>query len=92
MDINERIKMLKAMDTVVRNMNDENAIADWLVIGLPDGAATDDEFDSTAEYVDDETFADIMDSFVYIMATYCNEEKVEREATLYCDGVRSKVC
>ena len=90
MDINERIKMLEAMDFIVRHFNDERAIDTWLTCGLPDGTA---EAGTTSDYTDDDdTFADIMDSFVYVMALFCRANKEERAATLYCDGVRSKVC
>lgn len=90
MDINERIKMLKAMDFIARSFNDERAIHAWLNCGLPDGTM---EAGTLSDYADDDdTFADVMDSFVYVMATFCRSNKEERAATLYCDGVCSKVC
>ena len=89
MDINERIKMLEAMDFIARSFNDERAIHAWLTCGLPDGTVEDGITDC---FIDDDSFADIMDSFVYVMATYCHSNKEDREATLYCDGVRSKLC
>lgn len=89
MDINERIKMLEAMDFIARSFNDERAIHAWLTCGLPDGAV---EAGTVSDYVDDDTFADIMDSFVYVMATFCRTNKEERASTLCCDGVRSNLC
>lgn len=89
MDINERIKMLEAMDFIVRHFNDERAIDSWLSCGLPDGTV---EAGTIGDYVDDhDTFADIMDSFVYVMAKFCHSNKEDREATIYCDGVASKL-
>lgn len=49
--VSRNIELLRAMDTVVRCMNDEEAIGPWLMGGVPDGAndvdyedmASDDE-------------------------------------------------
>ena len=84
MNEKERIKMLEAMDFIVRHFNDEDAIGVWLTCGLPDGTV---ESGTTNIYTDDESFADIMDSFVYIMSKFCDPD--DRRGTLACDGVLS---
>lgn len=86
MDTQERVALLLAMDTVVRSLNDETYMDAWLESGVPDGTVYEDLID----YTDDETFADIMDTFVWVMARattgrFLGEE--ERRDTLYCDGV-----
>lgn len=40
--VSNNVELLKAMDTVVRYMNDEMAIEPWLMTGVPDGATEDD--------------------------------------------------
>ena len=41
-NIAERVELLKAMDTVVRGLNDEDAMELWLTLGVPDGADDSD--------------------------------------------------
>ena len=88
----ERIKMVKAMWFITRNMNDEEAFEGWLVDGVADG---DIEFGSLdvkptdAEdleyYLEDEHFADLMDTFL------CCMKKAHKSGGLYCDKVVSGV-
>lgn len=89
MNAQERVDLLFAMDTVIRSLNDELYIEIWLEEGVPDGT----EYTDLIDYTDDETFADIMDTFVYIMALATTGKKVsseKRKAILYCDRVVSK--
>lgn len=84
----ERIKMIKAMEYIVRNTNDERCINPWLINGVPDGDIEygdletdnyDDEF-----FPEDKNFSELMELFLRIMklASY--------SGGLYCDGVVSK--
>lgn len=41
-NIAERVELLKAMDVVVRSLNDEDAMELWLTLGVPDGADDSD--------------------------------------------------
>lgn len=60
--IQDRAEMLKAMDIIVRNLNDEAIIMYWLQCGVPD-ATTDYE-----QYCDDdEIYDDIVFAFKYCM-------------------------
>lgn len=65
----ERVSIIRAMDTIVRNLNDERDILWWLDSGVPDGEinakTTDEELYWLVD--DDESFADIMSTFVKIM-------------------------
>ena len=91
MKIEERIKMVKAMEFVCRNINDEEIFYTWLSVGVADGdieygdlQVTEDDVDNLEYYCDDTTFADLMDTFLYVMA------KARKSGGLYCDNVVSK--
>ena len=88
----ERIKMLKAMEFIARQINDEELFMDnWLVLGVADGdieygdlsIKTSDEEDLDY-YMEDETFSDLMDTFLYMM------HDAYKDGGLYCDNVVSK--
>ena len=88
----ERIKMIKAMEFIARNINDECIFESWLVNGVADGdieygdlSVNADDDETLGYYINDNnTFADLMDTFLYIMA------KTRRSGGLYCDAVVSK--
>ena len=86
-DLKVRCEMIRAMETVMRNLNDEEDIEIWLNNGVADGDIDETTTDEELEYyIDDETFADLMDTFVYIF------QQTSRRGALYCDGVVSKAC
>ena len=74
MNANERIKMLKAMEFIARNVNNESFLNGWLAL----------DADELEYYMEDEPFADLMDTFLRCMA------HARRDGGLYCDGVVSK--
>lgn len=85
----ERVKMVKAMEFIMRNVNDESIFEYWLVDGVADG---DIEYgDLSAENVDETlefyirpgNFRELMGTFVYYMA------KAHKSGGLYCDEVTS---
>ena len=81
-----RIKMVKAMELVARQINDEEVFWMWLVDGVPDGdieyGDLSPEDDGTVEYwLDDKHFSDLMVAFLFVMA------KARKSGGLYCDGV-----
>lgn len=90
----ERIKMVKAMEFLARQLNDEEIFYDfWLNDGVADGdieygdlSVKDEDFDEwgTAYWIKDEEFSDLMHTFLVIMA------KAKKSGGLYCDGVVSK--
>lgn len=87
----ERIQMVKAMEFLARNINDEDVFEKWLICGVADGdidygelVTTPDDEDILDYYLGDEAFADLMDTFLNIMA------KAAKSGGLYCDGVVSK--
>lgn len=95
MNIKERTKMVKAMEFIARNLNDECIFYTWLSIGVADGdipygdlefrGAGDEVDEEVAYYCEDKNFADLMDTFLNIM------KRAAREGSgLYCDGIVSK--
>lgn len=91
MNTAERIKCIKAMEFLVRQVNDEDVFMEWLGIGVADGdipyGETElKEFDTInlAYYLDDETFSEIMGLFLEIMTDARNS------GGLWCDDVLSK--
>ena len=89
MNTQERIKMVKAMEYITRQLNDEGIFDSWLISGVADGDI--DYGDLSAEddgdveyYTEDTRFADLMDAFLWCM------KKAYKSGGLYCDGVVSK--
>lgn len=87
----ERIEMVRAMETIARSLNDERHIDFWLELGVPDGAIQPDTTDEELIWMveDDDTFADLMDTFVCLMSAACKPRPDDRAGTLYCDGILS---
>jgi hypothetical protein len=65
----ERIAVIKAMDLIVRSLNDERDIFWWLEDGVPDGEINEDTSEEDLQWLveEDDMFADIMSTFIKIM-------------------------
>ena len=65
----ERVSVIRAMDTIVRSLNDERDILWWLDSGVPDGEINTETTDEELYWLvdDNESFADIMSTFIKIM-------------------------
>ena len=83
MNKEERLKMVSAMEFICRNLNDEADIEKWLVLGVADGDIPYGELCDDDYYIEDANFADLMDTFLYIM-------KTAYKGGLYCDGIVSE--
>lgn len=95
----KRANMVKAMDTIVTNLNDEELLDAWLMNGVADG---DIDYDTPLEEVDscyyekDKDFADLMALFMRMMRYALEDEELEEtdrkkgNEILYCDKVVSK--
>lgn len=88
MNIVERIKLIKAMEYVARQINDESVFAAWLMDGVADGdfdygdlGVNPDEDDF---YANDDVFSSVMGAFLWCMA------KASKSGGLYCDGIVSE--
>lgn len=87
----ERIKMIKAMEYIARNLNDEDILYSWLSVGVADGdieygdlEVTSDDLENLEFYAEDENFKDLMTVFLRMM------KRANKSGGLYCDGVVSK--
>lgn len=85
MNTYKRIEFVKAMEMLARAINDESVFQTWLNIGVADGDITENSVSDDIEYyTDNETFADLMDTFLLIM------ENAKKSGGLYFDGIVSK--
>lgn len=87
----ERIKMVKAMELITRNLNNEEIFETWLVDGVADGdieygdlSIQNDDLDTLDYYTEDGNFAALMNTFLEIMS------QAYQDGGLYCDRVVSK--
>ena len=80
-----RAEVVRAMETMVRTINDEDIFESWLVVGVADG---DIKKNTTLEeiiemgYTDDKEFKDLLTLFLRLMY------KAGVDG-LYCDGILS---
>lgn len=84
----EKVAMVRAMETVCRNLNDEDILMTWLAGGVADGDITKQTSDAdiASEYCeDDDEFAKLMDCFLRCMK-WANES-----GGLYCGDVVSNI-
>ena len=84
----ERINMVRAMETVCRNINDESVFMNWLIGGVADGDITSDTTDMdivNMGYIDDDMFRDLMDCFLRrMMSAY-------KSGGLYCGDITTTI-
>ena len=86
MDKARRIKVVRAMETLARCVNDEDIFEMWLVGGVADEDIKDgtpDEYIGDV-YTDDDTYRDLLDCFVRMMA------QARRSGGLTSDGIVTK--
>lgn len=89
----ERIKMVKAMEFLARQVNNEDVFEEWLMMGVADGDIEYgdltinkdlDEEEASWYANDDKTFAGLMETFLSVMAG------AKEDGGLYCDNVVSE--
>lgn len=86
--IKERVKMVRAMETICRNINDEEVLMGWLVSGVADEDITPDttdEFIAEQYCEDEEDFAELMDTFLRCM------QRAAKSGGLFCGRVVSNI-
>ena len=86
----ERMKMVKAMEYIARQLNDEEILESWLADGVADGDIAYGDLSAEAGedmdwYIEDQHFSDLMETFLRCMYA------AKRSGGLYCDGVVSGV-
>lgn len=85
MKLAERAKVVRAMETIVRCVNNEDYIEAWFMCGVADGDITENTNDTDLEYYcERENFAELMGLFLRIM------NRARKDGGLYCDKVVSK--
>ena len=84
----ERIKALKAMEFLARQINSENIFESWLTMGPADGDikygdlnVSSEDAEDLSYYTEDNEFRDIMKTFLKLMA------KASKDGGLYCGGI-----
>lgn len=87
MNTQERVKMVKAMEYIARQINDEDVLEGWLISGIADddidyGDLSADD-GSVEYYTKDSCFADLMNTFLWCM------KKAYKSGGLCCDNVVS---
>ena len=87
----ERVKMVKAMEFIARQINNESVMDGWLMNGVADGdieygdlTATEEDTENLDYYISDKAFSELMTCFLRRM------EGAKRNGGLYCDGKVSK--
>lgn len=87
-NMKERCELVRAMEIVCRNLNDEDILMHWLTEGVADGDITKDTSDDEIiqEYCeDDKSFAEIMDCFLECV------KAANKSGGLYCGRVVSNI-
>lgn len=89
MNKTQRIRMLKAMEFVACQINDENWLDAWCALGVADGdifpgdlSGADPE-GALDYYLEDDNFAYVMECFLNVMTG------AKKSGGLYCDNVVS---
>lgn len=84
MNKKERAKVVRAMDTIVKALNDERHYYHWSMVGVADGDLADDtEVDDY--YLDSDNLSELMYTFLTIM-----HRAGTGDATMVVDRVKSK--
>ena len=85
MDKKERITAVRAMDFLVRSVNNEELLIPWLMEGVADGDIDEDTTDEELEdYVNDDVyFSELMELFLKVMSS------AREDGGLYVDGIVS---
>ena len=85
MNLSARAKVVRAMETIARCVNDEDVFYRWLLCCVADGDIDENTTDEDLEYYcEDKTFADLMERFLDLMTA------AKRSGGLYEDRIVSK--
>ena len=85
MKLSRRAKVVRAMETLARCINDEDIFDSWLMLGVADGDINGSEDDEDLEYYcEDDNFAELMGLFLRLM------NRAAKSGGLYEDEVVSK--
>lgn len=84
----ERIKAVKAMEFLARQINSDRVFKTWLIMGPADGDIeygdlTSDNSEDLEYYIEDNEFRDLMKTFLNIMC------EAKKDGGLYCGNICS---
>ena len=89
-DIKQRIALVKAMEFVVRQINDDDVFMPWLSVGVADGdipyesivnQVTEEEIKNLDYWAEDDNFRDLIECFLRRM------KGAIRSGGLYCNWI-----
>lgn len=84
MNMHERAETVRAMERLVRGINNEDYLEIWLINGVADGDIDGTETDEYLEYyTEDENFSELMELFMKLM------KRALKYGGLWIDGVLS---
>ena len=89
MNREERIKLVKAMEFIARQTNDEEVFDYWLTLGVADGdilysdLSYEEDQSDLDYYIEDDVLADLMRTFLRLMVL------ASKSGGIYCDSVVS---
>ena len=85
MNNHQRCMVIRAMETIIKTVNNTELITQWRVEAIADGDVRLDTSDDDMEYyIEDVAFAALMDTFLQVMY------KAKADGGLYVDGIISK--
>lgn len=84
----ERLQLVKCMEYIVRNLNDESIFDSWLYAGVADGdipyghvAIEPGDEEDLDYYIEDDNFSDLISLFLRLMT------RARKSGGLYCGGI-----
>lgn len=87
MNKKERLALVKSMEFIMRNLNDESLFMSWLGVGVADGdieygnmTLSDSEIYDLEYYLEDDNFQYLIETFLRIISR-------AKKSGIYCDGV-----
>lgn len=88
----ERAELVIAMDKLIKCINDEQVVCGWFMYGVADGDIKSDTKaeDVLDEYLDDDTFSELMGEFITLMYCAKRMNKKSDKGTLFATGIISK--
>ena len=90
----QRIKMVKAMEYIARQINDESVLCGWLMLGVADEDIPYGDLDVPENMEEDEAYwyAKEDDTFKELMETFLRKMvQAAQDGGLYCGGVTADI-
>ena len=89
--VSEKVKAVKAMEYLARQINDEEIFEEWLLDGVADGDidygdldVKDEDPEALDYYLEDDNFRDVLRVFLRVMS------RARKSGGLWCGGVVSR--